>query len=249
MEIIPGSTAEETPAGYDRMKELKAFDDTKAGVKGVADAGLLKIPRIFARPPDELAVDEEYLVFGDQFETPVIDLKGVETNNDRRKEIVEEIRRASETYGFFQLVNHGIPKSVMEEMIKGVVRFNEEDMEQKKQFYGRDPTRKVQFNSNFDLYTATSANWRDTLGCSMFTPDPLNPQELPEICRVAQEFLKMDLPQDVAATKSWLVRWLKTLPSKLANQVAGCFLQSVIQRKDLEEIDLRPVTFWEAYAP
>lgn len=26
----------------------------------------------------------------------------------------------------------------------------------------------------------------------------------------------------------------------LANQVAGCFLQSVIQRKDLEEIDLRP---------
>lgn len=25
-----------------------------------------------------------------------------------------------------------------------------------------------------------------------------------------------------------------------ANQVAGCFLQSVIQRKDLEEIDLRP---------
>ena len=31
---------------YDRQRELKAFDDTKSGVKGLVDAGVEKLPRI-----------------------------------------------------------------------------------------------------------------------------------------------------------------------------------------------------------
>ncbi|KAK9107588.1 hypothetical protein Syun_023599 [Stephania yunnanensis] len=34
----------------ERREELKAFDDTKAGVKGLVDAGVTKIPRIFINP-------------------------------------------------------------------------------------------------------------------------------------------------------------------------------------------------------
>jgi hypothetical protein len=37
----------ERESKYDRMSELKAFDESKAGVKGLADAGVTKIPRIF----------------------------------------------------------------------------------------------------------------------------------------------------------------------------------------------------------
>lgn len=40
---------------YDQLKEIKAFDDTKAGIKGLVDAGILEIPRIFIMPPHELA--------------------------------------------------------------------------------------------------------------------------------------------------------------------------------------------------
>jgi hypothetical protein len=36
---------------YDRFQELKAFDDSKAGVKGLVDASIAKLPRIFVRPP------------------------------------------------------------------------------------------------------------------------------------------------------------------------------------------------------
>ncbi|PHT39323.1 1-aminocyclopropane-1-carboxylate oxidase -like protein 6 [Capsicum baccatum] len=39
----------------DLLSEKKAFDDSKAGVKGLVDAGIVDIPRIFIRPPDELA--------------------------------------------------------------------------------------------------------------------------------------------------------------------------------------------------
>jgi isopenicillin N synthase-like dioxygenase len=34
--------------------------------------------------------------------------------------------KASETWGFFQVVNHGISKNVMEGMVEGVKGFHEE---------------------------------------------------------------------------------------------------------------------------
>ncbi|GLU08144.1 hypothetical protein SLE2022_250690 [Rubroshorea leprosula] len=34
-------------SAYDRSSELKAFDETKGGVKGLVDSGLTTIPRIF----------------------------------------------------------------------------------------------------------------------------------------------------------------------------------------------------------
>ncbi|KAM7462959.1 hypothetical protein LguiA_031080 [Lonicera macranthoides] len=37
---------------YDRTSELKAFDETKAGVKGLVDAGITQVPRIFHQPPN-----------------------------------------------------------------------------------------------------------------------------------------------------------------------------------------------------
>ena len=39
------NTAEDQ-SSYDRQSELKALDDTKAGVKGLVDAGVEKLPRI-----------------------------------------------------------------------------------------------------------------------------------------------------------------------------------------------------------
>ncbi|KAI8021168.1 hypothetical protein LOK49_LG03G01154 [Camellia lanceoleosa] len=73
----------------------------------------------------------------------------------------------------------------MEEMIEWVRRFNEQETEVKKRFYTRDVMRKkVLFNTNFDLFSVPSANWRDTLSCIM-APHPPHPEELPEICRDA----------------------------------------------------------------
>ena len=47
------STMEEAVGGYnyDRLSELKAFDDTKAGGKGLVDAGVTTVPAIFRTPP------------------------------------------------------------------------------------------------------------------------------------------------------------------------------------------------------
>lgn len=113
---------------------------------------------------------------------PIIDLEGVSEDSTKRQEIVEKVREASENWGFFQVVNHGIPCTVLDEMLDGVKKFNEQDIEVKKKWYSRDPTKRFVYNSNFDLYTAPSSNWRDTFYC-ILAPNPLPPQELPLICR------------------------------------------------------------------
>ncbi|XP_038722917.1 1-aminocyclopropane-1-carboxylate oxidase homolog 1-like [Tripterygium wilfordii] len=177
--------AETAKSGYDRTSELKAFDETKAGVKGLVDAGITKVPRMFYQPQDvsddnSSSGNEDLVV---QPSIPIIDLEALDKYPIRRKEIVDEVRCASETWGFFQVVNHGIPVSVLEEMKDGTKRFFEQDIGVKKQYFGRDTkTKKAVYNSNFDLYSAPAANWRDTIIYYM-APDPPNPEELPVVCR------------------------------------------------------------------
>eukprot|EP00268_Persea_americana_P031329 TRINITY_DN3045_c0_g1_i1.p1 TRINITY_DN3045_c0_g1~~TRINITY_DN3045_c0_g1_i1.p1 ORF type:complete len:376 (-),score=51.88 TRINITY_DN3045_c0_g1_i1:324-1451(-) len=163
----------------DRAKEVKEFDESKTGVKGLVDSGISTIPRIFIHPPHTLPNDSDPAV-DPTFQIPTVDLQSI--HGDRRMEIVGQIRRASETWGFFQMVNHGIPDGVLEKMIESVVSFNELPKEEKKVFYTRDLKKKVRFNSNFDLYQSRAANWRDSLYCAM-APDPPNADELPPVCR------------------------------------------------------------------
>ncbi|KAL8048136.1 hypothetical protein ABFX02_07G043900 [Erythranthe guttata] len=171
-------SADDAHQVFDRMQMLKAFDETKAGVKGLTDSGLLKIPTIFVRPPDELAEESTYKKT--QIQVSVIDLSEIK-NSDRRKNIVEEVRIAAETWGFFQVVNHGIPRTVLDGMIDGIREFNEQNIEEKKKYYTRDIKRMVRYHSNFDLFSSKTANWRDTLSISI--SDQIHPQELPASCR------------------------------------------------------------------
>ncbi|CAI9771264.1 unnamed protein product [Fraxinus pennsylvanica] len=155
---IKESTAE-SEKNYDRIKELKAFEDTKAGIEGLVDSGIVSIPKIVTRPPDELA--EELNFVRTSLQVPFIDLTGIELDN-RRKKIVDEVRQASKEWGFFQLLNHGIPLSVLDGILNGIPKFHEQDAEVKKEYYSRDQTMKVIYVCNVDLYRSRAANWRDT---------------------------------------------------------------------------------------
>ncbi|XP_021804630.1 1-aminocyclopropane-1-carboxylate oxidase homolog 12-like [Prunus avium] len=175
------SSHDENQSKYDRAKELKAFDDTKAGVKGLVDAGTLHVPKIFIRPANELITDFP-TCHQPNLQVPVIDLQGI--NGDLHKQIVDEVRAASKTWGFFQVVNHEVPLTVLENMIQGVLKFHEQDLDVKKEFYSRDREITVRFNSNFDLYKSRAANWRDTLAFASAVVDQ-DPKQLPSVCRDA----------------------------------------------------------------
>ncbi|KAK9132273.1 hypothetical protein Scep_011801 [Stephania cephalantha] len=182
---------DEIPSHFVRRHELKAFDDTKAGVRGLVEAGVTKVPRIFITPSDGI---DNWVNSNDglDFKIPVIDLKVINIGKGfaTRKEVIDEVRLAAETWGFFQVVNHGIPVDVLNGMLERVRRFHEEPKEERSKFYTRDLNKKVVYNSNFDLFQAPSTNWRDTLICRI-APDSLNLDELPTAFRdVIMEYSK-----------------------------------------------------------
>lgn len=174
--------------GYDRAKEVREFDETKAGVKGLVDSGIVKLPRFLIHPPEALpkspsSSKSSCLLF----QVPVIDFTGHD-ETCRRSEIISEIREASETWGFFQMVNHGVPVCVMDDMLKVIREFHEQPREVKKEWYSRDHKVKVRYFCNGDLLVAKAANWRDTILFD-FQDGPLSPEAYPLVCRYPYPYI------------------------------------------------------------
>ncbi|VVA90209.1 unnamed protein product [Arabis nemorensis] len=171
-------------ASFDRISELKAFDETKTGVKGLVDAGISQIPRIFHHSSADLANPKPLSSDLLHLNTiPTIDLRGRNFNDTvTRKKAIQGIKDASEKWGFFQVINHGVSLDLLEKMKDGVRGFHEQSPGVRKQFYSRDFRREFVYTSNFDLYTSPAASWRDTFSCYM-APNPPKPHDLPPICR------------------------------------------------------------------
>ena len=173
-------SGQEQDQDYDRTKEVVEFDQTKAGVKGLVDSGIASIPRFFIHPPESLSTQE---VEGESqgssclVEVPVVDFRG-----ESWGVLVEKVRKACEEWGFFELVNHGIPPTVMDELLEGIRKFHEQPTEEKTRFYSRDMKQKVRYYCNGNLLVARAATWRDSLSCD-YRDGHLNPDELPPVCR------------------------------------------------------------------
>ncbi|CAJ2659243.1 unnamed protein product [Trifolium pratense] len=179
------NTTDEIEANFkfnsdNRLQELKAFDETKAGVKGLVDQGILKIPTLFHHPPHKFSKATNST--NKKHTIPVIDFTNIDKDPNARQEIISKVREASETWGFFQVINHGIPLNLLEDMKDGVIRFHEQDTEVKKVMYTRDQTRPFLYNSNFDLFSSPAPNWRDTFICHL-APNAPKPEDFPLVCR------------------------------------------------------------------
>ncbi|PSS09439.1 1-aminocyclopropane-1-carboxylate oxidase [Actinidia chinensis var. chinensis] len=179
------------PTDYDWAKEVKEFEDTRAGVKGFVDSGVTKIPKFFVHPPEKLHdTAPKAVAVGPPLELPEIDFAGAEMGGERRQEVVEQIRSASMEWGFFRMVNHGVPVSTMDAMLAATKRFHEQPTEAKKDLYSGDATKKVRFTSNIPTREMDVACWRDILTC-VYSDDTLDSQVIPPVCRnEVQEYMK-----------------------------------------------------------
>ncbi|KAJ4961077.1 hypothetical protein NE237_020987 [Protea cynaroides] len=168
-----------TDHGYDRATAVKQFDDSKIGVKGLVDSGAATIPPFFVHPPENLPNSTPSTTSSASV-IPIVDLTGIDS--DRRSHIGEQIRDAAREFGFFQVINHGVPSDVINGTIGAMKAFNEQPTEVKSQFYHREMGRGVSFSTNFDLFRSKAASWRDTVQMKLGpTPPPL--EQIPEIFR------------------------------------------------------------------
>uniref|UniRef100_A0A1D1YLM4 1-aminocyclopropane-1-carboxylate oxidase 3 n=1 Tax=Anthurium amnicola TaxID=1678845 RepID=A0A1D1YLM4_9ARAE len=161
--------------GYDRAKEVKEFDESKIGVKGLVDAGATTIPRFFQHPPSSLAPPTTAPASA-ALSIPTVDL------SLPHPVAVERVAAAAREWGFFQVTNHGVPTAAISAALSAAQAFNEQPTEAKAAHYTRDQNGGVNFNTNFNLYRSDAATWRDTLQVLM-APAGLDPGRIPEGCR------------------------------------------------------------------
>ncbi|KAJ3699352.1 hypothetical protein LUZ61_003057 [Rhynchospora tenuis] len=164
--------------GFDRAAAVKQFDESRTGVKGLVDVGIDEIPPMFRHNPDPLPPAPTGSV-----SVPTIDLslpRGV---------VVDLIRAASHEWGFFQVINHGIPVSVIDGTLSAIRSFNELPPSDRSPYYSRSLTGGVSYSSNVDLYKSSAASWRDTIQVLMGPARP-DPDRIPPVCR--QEILAWD---------------------------------------------------------
>ncbi|KAL6003462.1 hypothetical protein ACLOJK_023692 [Asimina triloba] len=163
---------------YDRLREMKEFDDSKIGVRGLVESGAATIPRFFLNPAQNLALTRPPTTLS----VPTVDLSHLNTR--RRPAVVRQIADAARTWGFFQITNHGIPQSVVDAAITAVRSFHEQPLAVRSKYYTRDMGNDVVYNSNFDLFQSKVASWRDSLYMVLAPRAALDAEEkIPEICR------------------------------------------------------------------
>lgn len=126
---------------HDGKTDLREFGNSKGGVKWQVDAGIAKVPQFFVDTTND---------------NP--DFKHVKGIDDAatRAEIVFKVKEACKQWGVFQIVNHDLPARIMKEMIEGVQKFHELDIDVKKQYYADDITRPFQ-HTNFLKFTEPAA--------------------------------------------------------------------------------------------
>lgn len=158
---------------YDRREDVMKFEDTKLGVKGLVDSGITRIPSIFHHPQQNLVNSPNSV---DVDPIPVIDL------SDPTPDVVDQIRKAAGKFGFFQVINHGVPVSLLDRLVTGVRVFHELPDEERMSHYRRDPVNGVNYFSNVDLFVSKAASWRDTLQLRL-GPIMADIDAIPPICR------------------------------------------------------------------
>ncbi|XP_065871377.1 feruloyl CoA ortho-hydroxylase F6H1-3-like [Euphorbia lathyris] len=127
------------------------------GVKGLSELNLKALPKQYIQPKERLIniISQESI--------PVIDMSNWE--NDPK--IAESVCEAAEKFGFFQLVNHGVPLEVLQGVKDATERFFGLPAGIKKKFSKKfSPTTNVRFGTSFSPDSEKALEWKDYL--SMF---------------------------------------------------------------------------------
>ncbi|XP_027923743.1 scopoletin 8-hydroxylase [Vigna unguiculata] len=156
------------------------------GVKGLVDSGMSEVPERYIQPPRERINKEDSRAC----DSPPIDLSKL--NGAEHEKVVDEIGRAAETLGFFQVVNHGVPLELLESLKDAAHTFFSLPPEQKAVYCsGVSPCPRVKYGTSFVPEKEKALEWKDYISMT-FSSDEEALQCWPNQCKeVALEYLKL----------------------------------------------------------
>lgn len=143
------------------QKNLLLCDLVSTGA-GRRSWGVLEhVPSSYIRPlserPSNLTPDHSNTTNN----IPLIDLDGLHAPN--RSPIIKQIALACQQDGFFQVKNHGIPKTQISNMLRIAKEFFELPESERLKTYSDDPLKTTRLSTSFNVRTEKVSNWRDFL--------------------------------------------------------------------------------------
>ncbi|XP_072960386.1 flavanone 3-dioxygenase 2-like [Typha angustifolia] len=137
------------------------------------------IPEFYVRPESQRPRLSEVVSGAD---IPIVDL----ISSDKQQ-LVSQIAHACQSYGFFQVVNHGIPRELLEKVMEVAAEFFRLPHEEKAKLYSNDPAKKVRLSTSSNVRKETVHNWRDYLRLHCYPLEeympgwPSNPSSFKEV--------------------------------------------------------------------
>ncbi|KAL2540853.1 Feruloyl CoA ortho-hydroxylase 1 [Abeliophyllum distichum] len=156
--------------------DIKKFVvDEGHGVKGLSDIGIQTLPKQYIQPPQELITISTILT---EESIPVIDM-----SNSNGQMVADMICNAAEKWGFFQIINHGIPIQVFENVKNATHRFYGLPAEEKKKYSKEESsTNNVRYGTSFSPQAEKALEWKDWLSL-FYVSDEEAATCWPSICR------------------------------------------------------------------
>ncbi|KAL0425883.1 UNVERIFIED_CONTAM: protein DOWNY MILDEW RESISTANCE 6 [Sesamum radiatum] len=102
---------------------------------------------------------------------PIIDL-----GCGDRSLITKQIGDACREYGFFQVINHGVSKEMVDKILGVAHEFFSLPVEEKMKLYSDDPSKTMRLSTSFNVKKETVHNWRDYLRLHCYPLDKYAPE-------------------------------------------------------------------------
>ncbi|CAL5204153.1 unnamed protein product [Lathyrus oleraceus] len=126
--------------------------DTKVLSSGIRYS---KLPESYIRPESDRPCLSEVSEFQN---VPIIDL-----GSQNRNQIVQQIGEACSSYGFFQVINHGVGLEALKRTTEVAYEFFNLPVEEKMKLYSDDPSKTMRLSTSFNVTKEEVHNWRDYL--------------------------------------------------------------------------------------
>ncbi|XP_011100328.1 protein DOWNY MILDEW RESISTANCE 6-like [Sesamum indicum] len=144
---------------FSQKKETQngSVNDYKKGIKHLLDTApeINKLPSEFVLPLDTSPLSAT------RTDIPVIDLSGLCGPPDTRISTVKAISDACALWGFFRIVNHGVEKSLMEEMVKVAEEFFDLNLAEKMKYASDDVMSPMRYGTSLNTSKSHALHWRD----------------------------------------------------------------------------------------
>ncbi|XP_068305773.1 protein DMR6-LIKE OXYGENASE 2-like [Pyrus communis] len=97
---------------------------------------------------------------------PLIDLKDL--HGPKHSDIIKQIGLACQTDGFFLVKNHGVPETMIKNMLSIAREFFKLPERERLKMYSDDPSKTTRLSTSFNVRTEKLSNWRDFLRLHCF---------------------------------------------------------------------------------